>query len=137
SLSSVPAGGAPGEILDGGVCSGDGKVGHGSARRAGRAGRVRRGTLASGSDDSCDLGGNVTPPDSGWTGSDGTETGTPVAFPATRGNCTLERTSGHGIGSRAALETSARRKGSARRTTLPKACSSHGRYARAYSEIGR
>src|SRR5258708_5350862 len=102
-LPSVSAGGASCEILDRGVCGGYGKVGHGSTRRARCVGRVRRGTLAAGSDDPRDLGGNVASPDTGWTGSDGTEAGTQDAFRAAGGNRTLERTSERGIGSGAAL----------------------------------
>src|SRR5712692_10925175 len=84
SLSPVSAGCPSCEILDGRVCGGYGQVGHGSARRAGRTGRAWRGTLASGNNDFRDLGGNVASPDPGWTGSDGTEAGTPIALPTDR-----------------------------------------------------
>ena len=98
-------------------------------------GRIRRGTLAARSDDSRDLGRNLASPDSRWTGSDGAQASAPATFPATRGNRALKRTSGHGIGSRAALETAHRKKRGACRTALQKACDFHRRNPRSQTEI--
>jgi alkylation response protein AidB-like acyl-CoA dehydrogenase len=109
SLSSLPAGGPSREILDGRVCSRHCEVGDGSARRAGRTGRIRRRTLAARGDDSRNLGGNLAPPDSRWPGSDGTKASAQTTFPATRGHRADQRTSRDGVGSRAALETAHRR----------------------------
>src|SRR5260370_38221488 len=97
-------------------------MGYGGTRRARRAGRVRSRTLASRSHDSRDLGRNLAPPDSRWTGSDGTKAGSQNTFQSFGGRRVGQRTSGNGIGSPTSLGAAASRERSPGGSALQAAC---------------